>query len=579
MEPHLNFANTNSLWGSFLVETLHRMGLRRAVVCPGSRSAPLAHALALHPGIEATPVLDERSAAFLALGLARRSGLPVALVCTSGTAAANFYPAIIEARESRVPLLVLTADRPPEMRDCSSGQTIDQVKIFGHYPRLQAELALPEPSLKLLAYLRQTLRHAVERTLSPVEGPVHLNIPFRDPLAPIPDQTTADLDRAGVEALLADLVPVRRSGAAVSPDETVTVAIWMTSAERVLVVAGPASPRDRAAYVEAVLTMAGRTGAPLLADALSPLRHDSRAREQVVECYDCLLASDAVPPGVPDLVLRFGPLPTSKRLRQWLEQLRCPQVVIEEGDQNVDPLHSRCLHLRTSAEALNASLGPAPAPSPSAWQQEWQERNAAARGRLDRELGAMDRLFEGKVPWLLARHLPHGTSVFISNSMPVRDAEFFWTAGAAQVEVFFNRGANGIDGILSTAMGIAMESRATWLVTGELAFLHDQNGLLSAHRMGGPAMTVLVLNNGGGGIFHSLPIAQFDPPFSEFFLTPQRVDISRICQAHNLPHTHVRDWNHFIELMGQEWEGLRVIELRTEALGDRAERTRLLTGK
>jgi 2-succinyl-5-enolpyruvyl-6-hydroxy-3-cyclohexene-1-carboxylate synthase len=193
-ESSLDFRNANTLWCSVLVETLVQRGLRRVVISPGSRSAPLAIAFARHPEIEAIPVLDERSAAFFALGLAKRKGRPVALVCTSGSAAANYFPAIVEAKESGVPLLVLTADRPPEMRDCRSGQTIDQVKIYGAYVNHQHECAVPEASLPLLSYLRQTVAHALERTLLPQPGPVHLNCPFRDPLAPLPQALPAAIN-------------------------------------------------------------------------------------------------------------------------------------------------------------------------------------------------------------------------------------------------------------------------------------------------------------------------------------------------------------------------------------------------
>ena len=189
----LDFRNTNSVLSSILAETLKRLGLTTAIICPGSRSTPLAIAFAQQKRIESIPVLDERSAAFFALGIAKKIGLPVALICTSGTAGANFYPAIIEARESRVPLLVFTADRPPELRDCHSGQTIDQVKLYGHYPNWQTELAVPSLEMGMLNYLRQTIIHAWERSLFPTPGPVHLNIPFRDPLAPIPDGVAQEL--------------------------------------------------------------------------------------------------------------------------------------------------------------------------------------------------------------------------------------------------------------------------------------------------------------------------------------------------------------------------------------------------
>ena len=186
----IDFRNINTLWSSILVETLQHVGLTTAIICPGSRSTPLAIAFSQHPKIEAIPILDERSAAFFALGIAKKTGFPVAIVCTSGTAGANFYPAVIEAKESRVPLLVLTADRPPELRNCHSGQTIDQLKLYGNYPNWQTELALPSGEMGMLCYLRQTVIQAVKRSLDPTPGAVHLNLPFRDPLVPLPQSET-----------------------------------------------------------------------------------------------------------------------------------------------------------------------------------------------------------------------------------------------------------------------------------------------------------------------------------------------------------------------------------------------------
>lgn len=578
MSDNLNFANTNSLWGSFLAETLSRAGVRHAVVCPGSRSAPLAIAVASHPAIEATPVLDERSAAFFALGLAKRTRFPVALICTSGTAAANFYPAIIEARESRVPLLILTADRPPEMRDCASGQTIDQVKLFGHYPRWQAELALPEPGVKLLSYLRQTLRHACERALWPVAGPVHVNVPFRDPLAPVPDESLLRVDEGAVRRLLRDFIPIRCAVADATPDAAATVLDRLERCARVLIIAGPAACHDSTRYADTVVAFSQRWQAPVLADVLSPLRHHPGAAQGVVETYDRLLARGEVPVEQPDLILRLGALPTSKRLRKWVEELECPQIVIEEGDHNVDPLHSRCVHVRASVTQLLPHLRPRREPA-TAWRGRWQQAGAAARAHLGRALEATQPMFEGKIPWLLGRHLPPGASVFFSNSTPVRDAEFFWPAGGVPVEVYFNRGANGIDGILSTAMGVARESSQTFLVTGELAFLHDQNGLLSGRSLK-TGMTVIVISNGGGGIFASLPVAQFDPPFTDFFLTPQHVNLALLCQAHGVVHERLSSWDRLVELIREPWRsGVRVIEICTDARADRQTRSELLGGE
>lgn len=575
---HLHFANTNSLWASFLVDALFRLGLRHAVVAPGSRSAPLAYALAQHPGLRATPILDERSASFFALGLAKRTRRPVVLVCTSGTAAANFFPAVIEARESRVPLLILTADRPPEMRECGSGQTIDQVKLFGHYPRWQAELAVPEATEKMLAYLRQTITHACHRALGPVPGPVHLNLPFRDPLAPIPDGSLDSLDHARINRLLADLVPLAPRDARPSSDEVRHLAQRLAPAQRLLIVAGPIEAADPEAYLAAVFTLARPKGALVLADALSPVRQYCPQQLPVIGNYDSLLERGQLPSAPPDLVIRLGPLPTSKRLRRWLEGLDCPHLVVDEGDANVDPLHGRTIHIHTGLEALVADLPPSPDPKPgfSCWADSWLQASNAAAAETALALEQCEEMFEGKIPWLLAQHAPAGAVVFISNSTPIRDAEYFWPTGAMAQTIYFNRGANGIDGILSTAMGIASEASQTFLITGELAFLHDQNGLLNARAVSG-GLTILLINNHGGGIFRALPVAQFDPPFNDFFLTPQKVDFPTLSAAHGIPHQVITDWKTLIAAIQTPWtQGLRVLEIPTHSAADHSTRLKLL---
>ncbi|MES1166456.1 MAG: 2-succinyl-5-enolpyruvyl-6-hydroxy-3-cyclohexene-1-carboxylic-acid synthase, partial [Pseudomonadota bacterium] len=283
--PHFDSRNINSLWCSVLAETLHRCGVTQAVVAPGSRSTPLAFAFADHPGIEAVAVLDERSASFFALGLARRNRRPVALVCTSGTAAANFFPAVIEAQESGAPLLVITADRPPEMRACASGQTIDQQKLYGSHVNFYHELAVPRPSEKFLRYLRQTLLHAVARTLQGGAGPVHLNAPFRDPLPPLPDDGTATKLAAAVdwERFFAHLEPAAaaNTGAAAPPR--------MVPEVHGVIIAGPEQQAPPGEYARTIAGLAHKLGWPVLADTLSPLRHQAALNPNLVTTYDMIL--------------------------------------------------------------------------------------------------------------------------------------------------------------------------------------------------------------------------------------------------------------------------------------------------
>ncbi|MCC5896999.1 MAG: 2-succinyl-5-enolpyruvyl-6-hydroxy-3-cyclohexene-1-carboxylic-acid synthase [Phormidium sp. BM_Day4_Bin.17] len=575
--------NTNTLWASVLVETLARLGLDLAVICPGSRSGPLAVAFAQHNQIEAISILDERSAAFFALGQAKRTHKPVVLVCTSGTAGANFYPAIIEARESRVPLLVLTADRPPELRHCQAGQAIDQQKLYGNYPNWQSELALPQLSLSQLRYLRQTLVYGWERTCFPVPGVVHLNCPFRAPLAPEPQPQTQEFIRMlgdGIwEEFFAAVTPEgpaipRPSGASLDR----AFAAWFKS-DRGLIVAGVAQPRDPKRYSERVAQLAKTLGFPVLAEALSPLRHWASMNPQLVVSYDLLLRHPKIAAEFqPDVVLQLGDLPTSKVLREWLQQVNPLTWVLDPGDRNLDALHGRTVHLRLDVERLPIP-DPVVPPAPSEFCQQWCDADAKVADALTAKMTETGPLREPQLPWLLSHGLPSQRQVMVANSTPVRDMEWFWRRSDRQTQIFCNRGANGIDGTLSTAIGLAYGGRPTFLISGDLAFLHDSNGLLLAQCLKNQGhLTVLLINNQGGGIFELLPIAQFNPPFEEFFATPQQVNIQKLCAAYGIDYSPLESALDLKEVLHQfPKPGLRVLELRSDRRQDHTWRSQLFT--
>jgi 2-succinyl-5-enolpyruvyl-6-hydroxy-3-cyclohexene-1-carboxylate synthase len=562
--PSLDSRNVNALWGSVVAETLVRMGVTRAVVSPGSRSTPLAFAFARHPGMEAVPVLDERSAGFLALGMAKRDMRPVVVLCTSGTAGANIYPAVIEAHESGAPLVVITADRPPEMRGCASGQTIDQHRLYGTFARLYHELALPEANLPLLRYLRQTIAHGVESALGPHAGPVHFNAPFRDPLAPVDDGGSTEAFAASVnwEDFFGHLAPPSR--VAVGSD----VPAFAHSVHGVIV-AGPALTADPAGYSAAVGEISRRLGWPVLADGLSPVRNHAAAVPHLVTRYDAVLRSPRAADSLrPEFVLCLGEWPTSKVLRSWIEASHAPVLFVTERPDNRDALHGRTRRVASDLGALAAGL--AAADAPNGYERLWSGMEARAREALDARLGAEEALVEPKAAWLMAKHLPENSCVFAANSMPVRDMEFVWPANDRGIRVFSNRGANGIDGTLSTALGVAHGGGPSFLLTGDLAFLHDSNGLLSAPKFRG-SLTVVLINNHGGGIFEHLPVAQFGQVFEEFFATPQEVDFARLCSAHSVGHVHVEDWAHFGSLLSAPpASGIRVLELRADRKRDAA---------
>lgn len=560
----LDFRNTNSLWGSVLVETLHRLGLREVVISPGSRSTPLTIAFARHQGIEAIPVLDERSAAFFALGLARQHHRPVALLCTSGTAGANYFPAVIEAQESGVPLLIITADRPPEMRECRSGQTIDQQKLFGSHVNFYHEFSVPQASLPMLRYLRQTTAHAWERTQWPHSGPVHLNAPFRDPLPPVEDGLTGavrtELNETKFFAALKPSAPMETSPAG-----------RLRLGGRGVIIAGQVRPPDPVAYAKAVGRIARQLGWPVLADALSPLRHHAHLGPNLVTTYDLIARSATLTKQLrPDHVLCLHDWPTSKALRQWLQTDDIAVTLVSSHLQNPDALHGRTSLVRCHVETLAGAI--TAAAKPHGWRAAWLDTDRKLARRLARDVAATEGLFEGRASALLPGLLPKGTPLFVANSMPVRDLEYFCPANKRGLAVHCNRGANGIDGTLSTALGVAHRNHPAVLLTGDLALLHDTNGFLSVPRFNG-SLTIVLINNDGGGIFGHLPVAQFEPPFEEFFATPQRADFRKLAATYGCSHVTVRDWEHFAQLLAKlPARGVRVLELRTDRKQDAATR-------
>ena len=551
----IDFRNVNTLWGSVLVETLNRLGLTTAVVCPGSRSTPLTVAFAQHPHIEAIPILDERSAAFFALGTAK-SGLPTALICTSGTAGANFYPAVIEAKLSRVPLLVLTADRPPELRHCHAGQTIDQLKLYGNYPNWQAELALPSAEIGMLRYLRQTIIHAWERSLRPVPGPVHLNLPFRDPLAPIPQTIETSLNHD----FFAAITPYPQTdNAAFIPLPPIP------QSQRGIIIAGVAHSNHPQGYCQAIAHLSQSLHYPVLAEALSPVRNWA-VNPYLISTYDTILRNRQLAQKLaPEVVIQLGELPTSKELRAWLELTQPQRWIIDPHPDNFDPLHGQTIHLRTTVEQLAATVSPAP--NSSDYLKRWCHAESNVRQAIDRAMQSTDILFEGKAAWLLSQTLPTATPLFVANSMSVRHLEFFWKPRMSGVVPSFNRGANGIDGTLSTALGIAHRRQSSVMLTGDLALLHDTNGFLIKQFVG--HLTIVLINNNGGGIFEMLPISQYEPPFEEFFATPQNIDFARLCATYGVEHQKINNWEQLQHLLNPlPHTGIRVLEVPTHRKAD-----------
>jgi 2-succinyl-5-enolpyruvyl-6-hydroxy-3-cyclohexene-1-carboxylate synthase len=556
--------NRNTALASAMAEELARCGVRHAAVSPGSRSTPLAVALWREPSIDVSVIVDERSASFFALGGAQATGTPVAVLCTSGTAAANLHPAVCEADESAVPLIVLTADRPPELRGIGAGQTIDQLKLYGSAVRWFCEVGTHEADDDGLLHFRSVACRAYWTAAGdPRPGPVHLNVPWRDPLGPEPrpEDVTAESPLAleGREGRPLTTIPP----APPLPAEELVEALFerLRAAPRGVVVAG----RMRPPAVEAIASLADRAGYPILAEPTSQLRLGRHDRGLLIGAYDPI--ARARPSELePELVLRFGEMPTCKPLRQWLA------AIPDAAQLVIDPLAGWNDPSRTAGAIVRAHPGPlcerlierfGNRRPDRGWADSWRAADVAAEQAIAAEL---DRAAEPTEPALhraLGPAYADGELVYTASSMPIRDQEAFLPTGEADTVFLANRGANGIDGLISSGIGAAHASgRPAVIVTGELGLLHDIGGLAALRDVDTP-VRIVVINNGGGAIFDFLPqVEQLDPEEFEALLgTPRAVDCERIAELFGLAHRRISEFSDIPPALAS---GTGLIEVRVD---------------
>jgi 2-succinyl-5-enolpyruvyl-6-hydroxy-3-cyclohexene-1-carboxylate synthase len=527
-------------------DELARCGLEHACTSPGSRCAPIVLSLARERRIRSWSHIDERCAGFFALGAAKASGRPVAVTCTSGTAAANLAPAVIEAHWAAVPLIVLTADRPPELRDVGAGQAIDQLKLYGDAVKWFFEVGSHEATPARLRWVRTLACRAYATAVAGRPGPVHLNFPLREPLvldAPLPGDDTA---RPGGQSYVI-VEPSEAPAAAEAPGPH--------PSGRLLIVAGAGTP-EPAELAE----FAARAGIPVLADPLSGARTGGAA----VAHYDLLLRE----PGFaaahqPQFVFRLGDLPTSKPLRAWLAGLDATQIAVDPYGTWQDPDAVVGMRLRSALprpDALDVEPG---------WLDAWREADARAAGAIDATLG--DELSEPLLARRLAEWLDPGTALFVASSMPIRDVESLVAARADPPRVLSNRGANGIDGTGSSAFGVAAAGTRTVLLIGDVALAHDIGGLLAASRLG-LQLTIVLLNNDGGGIFHFLPVAGESDAFEEHVATPHGLDFQHAAELYRCAYEHPATLAELRAALERSLDAGRttIVEVRTDRVSNLA---------
>ena len=494
-----------------LVDELARSGMTHAVTCPGSRNAPIALTLAAHEGLTAVSVLDERSAGFVALGIAKESRRPVAITTTSGTAAANLMPAVVEAHEAAVPLIVLTADRPPELREVGAGQAIDQIKLYGSFAKWFVEVGNLPPGRASAIHHRQLGCRAYSTASLGRPGPVHLNFPLREPLAPRPEE----LDPADWEG---------RPGG--QPWTRATEGLhfggidFEATPQRGLIVCGGAA----GSYAPMVVELGRQLGWPVLAEPTSGGRI-----EGAIAHYDLLVRSERFAAEKPELVVRVGEMPTSKPLRAWLEG--CRQFVVDAHLDWHDPTRTAEAIMAIAPDVLQLPPDAPDADPDNAWLARWREADAI----VAEELASTEEPFEPLAYNVLAGL---AETIWVSSSLPIRDFESYFPSTERPLPILSNRGANGIDGVISSAAGAAISSGGpVHLVIGELALLHDIGGLVTARRAGAE-LAILCVNNGGGGIFDFLPVAeQADrEAYEAHIATPVDFDLATAATLGGLEH-------------------------------------------
>ncbi len=547
-----------------VTEALVAGGVRDVVICPGSRSTPMALALKAHPGLRCWVHLDERAGAFFALGAAKGGRRPAAILATSGTAVVNFAPAVAEARYGRVPLILLTADRPPELQGVGAPQTIDQKELYGRHAKWFAELPLPTDDPDAAVEVRSTVGRALSVASAAPAGPVQLNLPFREPLLPegsllTEDGSVAERDPETAQAPLATEVLER-------------LRPRLRAAARPLIVCGPL---DQPGFAAAVTSLAGALRAPIVSDVLANLRSGRHDHEYVISHYDVILRTAEVEADLaPDLVLRFGGTPTSKALNQALERWAVPQLLIDDGGGwerpsgdgieliEADPV----VVLRSATDVARDGH------SDIEWLGRWQDANDAATDALVHFGTHLSEPFEGAVPQAVDQAVPDETVVLLGNSMPIRDFDTFLTGSDRPHRYLGNRGANGIDGLIATALGLrASQPHPVVLVLGDLSFLHDLTSIAAARRLGLDLLIVLI-DNDGGGIFSFLPQGEADRPdlglpaqYEALFGTPHGLDLRPISVALGATHQRVGggDLKRGIRACLDK-PGVKVLELNTD---------------
>lgn len=541
------------------IDELVNSGLEHVVISPGSRSTPLAILCTEHEELKEWVIIDERSAAYFALGIAKQTNKTVALVCTSGTAAANYFPAIVEAYYARVPLLVLTADRPHELRHIGASQTINQLNMYGEFVKRFEEMALPDSNALMLRYVRNRASTAIHTASEGNPGPVHLNFPFREPL--VPDLSLDNLwgEKTGERFNL-----TFDGKKHLSTEQLQQLVTKLTSFMRGVIVCGP---QTDVGLAENLVALSEKLQIPILADPTSQLRAGKHAKQNVIANYDAIFRVESVRKILkPDYIIRFGAMPISKSYLFYLQTHETvPQMVVENSETMREPTNHPTDYVFADSSILCEQLITQLTANrfDDNWLATWQANELIATNELAKISG--EELTEGEVISQVISALPDESALFIANSMPVRDLDTYFMPIDKTLRIHANRGVSGIDGVTSSALGIAATSKVKpTLIIGDLSFYHDLNGLLIAKQYQ-LNLTIVLINNDGGGIFSFLPQAQEAKHFDALFGTAHGLAFSKVVDMYGGTYESVNEVEALQTALKKSHEtaGLSVIEIQT----------------
>ena len=553
-----------------LVDEFYQLGVRHAVFSPGSRSTTMAMLFKEHEGFETYMNIDERSASFMALGIAKAHKDPTVLVCTSGSAVAHYLPAILEAQYSGVPLIVLSADRPHTLLHVGAPQTVDQQKIFGTAVNYYEELAVPQES-HYYTYPRQVARKAYMKAMDTKKGPVHINVPLFEPLVPELSRNHFEAGRSSFKVVKPNYSSVfgcdtrnnlthinNAIDVAHNNDSTKEINDLLERYERILILAGPQIVIDEA---ETICSFGEALQAPILADPLSNVRGYSTSKV-VISTYDALLAGQSLWHELkPDCLIQFGQIVVSKRVQQMIASWTDVEYIeVNPTMDSMNPTGKTTMHMQASIDVFTNLYG-VKNDSP-AYLGKWQHLETAGKLQLGTAIEEPS-CFEGRTIRELQQHISGNAQVLVANSMSIRDFDYFWFSGESSAVLYGNRGVNGIDGTISTALGLATNGLPTYLVTGDLSFFHDVNGLAVAktHNLN---LTIILHNNDGGGIFEYLP-QKGTKHFDYLFSTSQGLDYSGAAKLYGCGYTKITSPDELSAVLANvsSETGVHIIEIPT----------------